>query len=151
MLQHISFIPGTVALGGPEQIAKNKLWHLLNHLRIIEYARRNINDRDSSTRRLWVNFMCKLCRMRNLIWNIVLFGFMFVMFYMLPYYMLKTAIVGRKKLKFLRRLLVSLVYLLYLLTTNKVLYYFKDKESSFFAFYLQTTQIMEYLGIFVFW
>ena len=72
--------------------------------------------------------------------------FTIIMFYILPYYILKQAIIGKNKIKFFKGILLILLFIAYLIFSNKILYFFKERDYRFFTFYLLTSQMMEYLG-----
>lgn len=87
-------------------------------------------------------------------WILLLWTFIIIMFYLIPYYFIYLGILGKdnnnpESLKFLkfRKALVVLVYLGYLLFSYKFMNLFKIEKSWFVLFFISPVNMMEYLGL----
>ena len=142
---YLAFIPCFLALGRLKKTKEYQVRYLLYYLWTVECLSDNLNDRDSADWRFWVTYLYFI-RIRFYIWKIIVIIFTIIMFYILPYYILKEALFEKGKPSFIKRILLILLYLSYLLIANRILYYFKERDYRFFTFYLLTSQLIEYLG-----
>lgn len=95
-------------------------------------------------------------QIRNVMWILVLWTFIGIMFYIIPFYILDMLICRDKRegfFQYLRRFFVFLIFLIYLISANRFLFLFKDdgylknSKINFLLFYIKPVYMMEYLSI----
>lgn len=92
-------------------------------------------------------------QIRNITWILFLWFFIAIMFYIIPYSFLYLAICGENSTTgvsaYFKRLLLIVLYLVYLVSANKFLFFMKKEEDrvSFLLFYIIPRCMMEYLSI----
>lgn len=83
-------------------------------------------------------------------WVAILWTYIAIMFYILPYFLLIYSVYGdgtnSNDIGFLKKLFVRILYIVYLLVSNKFLSLFKQDDSKWFlSFYLLPVNMMEFL------
>lgn len=85
---------------------------------------------------------------RYILWYVILWIFIIVMYYLIPYHLIRHFMTKTdRKYQVLNDLFTISGFVVYLLLSNEILYYFKEGDKRFFTFFIKSETLIEFFSL----